>query len=325
MLCSTDNLYNIQIGIDKMFDLNWERYIPILDIKIDELKNIFTEYDKTINVSDFNAIQLGCKNSNFIVCTNRSKFLLRITNLTDFNNEIIAYELVKGKINIPNLLFHTTKHNMNIFIYQYINGVSLQKHIIENNQCDHSLLEQVAKASAIIHNTPKEKTVGLAEWDVPPYEVWYESFLDNPMVRARIGEEMRERIQRLVFDKQKFISEIDSFKSFIHCDFRPANMLVNEYKQVFFVDWEGAWWGHSIADIGTFFRFRPFFNDTHINLFEQVYNSFAKKKLPDNWFELSLFRDLVNPLQLLSSNQEAPLRNADLVNIIEGILTYWDY
>lgn len=308
-----------------MLDLKWERYIPILDIKIDELKNIFTEYDKTINVSDYSAIQLGCKNSNYIVCTNKSKFLLRITNLTGFNNEIIAYELVKGKINIPNLLFHTTKHNMNIFIYQYINGVPLQKHIIENNQCDYSLLEQVAKASAIIHNTPKEKTVGLAKLDVLPYEVWYESFLDNAMVRARIGEEIRERIQRLVFDKQKFISEIDSFKSFIHCDFRAANMLVNEYEQVFIVDWEGAWWGHSVADIGQFFRFCSFFNDTHINLFEQVYNSFAEKKLPDNWFELSLFRDLVNPLQLLSSNQEAPLRNADLVNIIEGILTYWDY
>jgi thiamine kinase-like enzyme len=212
-----------------------------------------------------------------------------------------------------------------IFIYQYICGVSLQQHIIENTHCDHSLLEQVAKAAAIIHNTPKEKTAGLVQWNVPPYEVWYESFLNHPMVRARIGEELRERIRRLVFDKQRFISEIDRFKSLIHFDFRPANMLVNESNQVFIVDWEGAWWGHSIADIGTFFRFRFFFNDTDMNLFEQVYNSFAEKKLPDNWFELSLFRDLVNPLQLLSSKQEAPLRNADLVNVIERTLAYWDY
>lgn len=308
-----------------MLDLNWERSIPILYIKIDNIKNIFTEYDKTINISDFSAIKLGCRNSNYIVCTNKSKFLLRITNLNDFNNEINAYKLMKGKISIPSLLFHTTIHNMNIFIYQYINGVSLQKHIVANNQCDHFLLEQVAKASAIIHNTSKEKTVGLAEWDLPPYEVWYETFLENPMVRARIGEEKHERIQRLVFDKQEFISEIDSIKSFIHCDFRPANMLVNDNRQVYFVDWESACMGHSLADIGQFFRYRQFFDNTHINLFEQVYNSFANKKLPDNWFELSLFRDLVNPLQLLSSNQEAPLRNADLVNIIEGILKYWNY
>ena len=308
-----------------MFDLNWERYIPILDIEIDEIRDIFTEYDKTINISDFNAIQFGCKNSNFIVHTNKGKFLLRITNLTDFNNEIIAYELVKGKINIPNLLFHTTKNKMNIFVYQYINGVSLQKHITEKNQCDYSLLTQVAKASAIIHNTSKEKTIGLAEWDVPSYEVWYGAFLDNPMVRVRIGEKIRERLYRLVFDKQEFISEIDSRKSFIHCDFRPANMLVDELNHVFFVDWESASTGHSIADIGQFLRYRKFFNDTHIKLFEQTYNAFANRRLPDNWVELSLFRDLVNPLQLLSSNQEAPLRNADLINILEKTLSYWNY
>lgn len=309
----------------KMTDMNWERYAPVVDMKIDELRSIFAEYDKSITVEDFSAIQLGCKNSNFIVFANKGRFLLRITCLTGLNNEMAAYELVKGKIRIPNLLFHTAKHDMNIFIYQFIEGVPLQKNIMENGQCDHSLLAQVAETAAIIHNTPKEKTSGLAKWDVPPYEVWYQSFLDNPTVRSRIGEEMRERIQKLVFDKQKFIPEIDSFKSLIHCDFRPANMLVNGYGQVYFVDWESAWWGHSIADTGTFFRFRRSFNDTHIKLFEQTYNSIAKRKLPDNWFELSIFRDLVNPLQLLSSNQEAPLRNTALVKILEGALAFWNY
>lgn len=308
-----------------MLDLDWERSIPIVDMKIGEIKSIFTEYDNTLTVIDFNAIQIGCRNSNFVVCTNKGKFILRTANIDDFNNENIAYELVKGKINVPNLLFHTTKHKSNIFIYQYINGVSLQKLIIDSKQCDYSLLEQVAKSAAIIHNTPKEKTIGLAEFDVPPFEMWYQYFLDNPTVRVRIGDEIHERIQRLVLDNQKLISEIDGYESFIHCDFRPANMLVDEHKQVFFVDWEAACMGHSLADIGQFLRYRSFFTDSHIDLFEQAYNTFANRKLPDNWFELSLFRDLVNPLQMLSSNQETPFRNADLINMMEGTLAYWGY
>ena len=150
-------------------------------------------------------------------------------------------------------------------------------------------------------------------------------FFDNSIVKTKLDNELHERIQRLVLSKQKLISEIDEYSSFIHCDFRPANMLVDENKQVFFVDWEAACTGHSLADIGQFLRYRSFFKDTHIKLFEQVYNTFANRKLPDNWFELSLFRDLVNPLQLLSSNQEAPFRNLDLINIIKGTLAYWGY
>lgn len=308
-----------------MLDLDWERSIPIIDMKLEELKSIFAEYDKTITITDFSAIQLGCRNSNFVVNTNKGKFLLRITNNSDFNNEIIAYELVKDKINVPKLLFHFTKYKAMIFIYQYISGVSLQKHIIEYHQCDNSLLEQVARAAAIIHNTPKEKTIKLAEFDVPPFEMWYQYFLENSIVKTQLDTELRERIQRLVLGKQELISEIEGYKSFIHCDFRPANMLVDENKQVFFVDWESACTGHSLADIGQFLRYRSFFKDTHIRLFEKVYNTFANRKLPDNWYELSLFRDLVNPLQLLSSNQEATYRNSDLINIIKGTLAYWDY
>ncbi len=308
-----------------MADLHWERFIPVLDIGTEEANGIFREYDKSIGVLEFHAIRLGCKNSNFIVSTNKGKFLLRLTDPAGFNNEVPVYELVKGRINVPDLLFHTVKPNRNIFIYQYIRGVSLQAHIVAHGQCDPFLLEQAAKASAVIHNTPKEKTAGLAQWDVPPYEVWYDAFLDHPTVRARLGGETRERVRRLVFDKREFITEIDGCQSLIHGDFRPANMLVGEHDRVFFVDWEGAWRGHTLADIGMFFRYRSFFNDTHIRLFEQVYQSYADRKLPGHWFELALFRDLVNPLQLLSANQEAPLRNADLVQLIQGALAYWGY
>ena len=37
----------IPIGIDKMLDLDWERS-PILDMNIDEVKNIFTEYEQSL-------------------------------------------------------------------------------------------------------------------------------------------------------------------------------------------------------------------------------------------------------------------------------------
>lgn len=104
---------------------------------------------------------------------------------------------------------------MKIYVYQYISGVSLQKHIIEYNQCDNSLLEQVARAAAIIHNTSEEKTKNLKEINVPPFEMWYQYFLENSMVREQLGTKLCERIQRLLSGKRELLSEIDMSHLFI--------------------------------------------------------------------------------------------------------------
>lgn len=138
----------------------------------------------------------------------------------------------------------------------------------------------------MIHNTLKVKTINLAEFDVPPFEMWYQYFLDNSIVKTLLGTELHQGIQQLVLEKQELISEIDRYKSFIHCDFRLANMLVDENNQVFFVDWEATCTGHSLADIGQFFRYRSFFKDTHIKLFKEVYKTFAIRELLNNWYEI---------------------------------------
>ncbi len=308
-----------------MLDLDWERYVPLMDIHIGDIQKIFAQYDKTLTVSGFEAIRLGCRNSNYAVGTNRGKFLLRVTNSADFNNEPVAYRLVKDRVTIPALLFHTTAPYGRIFIYQYIEGVSLQKVMAQSRRCEMIFVKQAAEAAAVIHNTPPEKLSGLKELDVPPFALWYQSFLDTPAVAANLGGPLRDRVLRLVQDKQAYLPEIDAYQSFIHCDFRPANMLVDNNQRVFFVDWESACTGHSLADIGQFFRYRTFFTQDHFALFEQVYHSVAHRKLPPHWFELALFRDLVNPLQLLSSVQNAPRRRADFIKIIEETLAYWGY
>lgn len=308
-----------------MLDLTWERTVPIWELDISGITAMMDRFDKSIHVMDFTALRIGCKNSNFAVSTNKGKFLLRITDKNGFNNECRVYDLVKGKIRVPTLLYHEDTDLVRFFVYQYIDGVSLQQRILSDHHCACSLLVQVAQAAALIHNTSQEDVSTLSELDVPPYEVWYRYFLENPTVMEKMGASRLKRTHRLVSDKQGMIPAIDGMQSLIHCDYRPANMLVDRQDQVFFVDWEGACRGHSLADIGQFFRYRQCFQEADRKVFEDAYNAWAARKLPEDWSELSRFRDLVNPLQLLSIRQGAPQRDADLLRIVEDTLQHWGY
>ena len=97
-----------------MHDLNWERSKPILDIDVDEIVNIFSEYKNDILIIDFSPIQSGCRNSNYVVNTSKGKYLLRISDNSSFNNEITAFEIVKRGLMFQICFFIKQRVNIHI-------------------------------------------------------------------------------------------------------------------------------------------------------------------------------------------------------------------
>lgn len=308
-----------------MPDLEWERSIEIQPTNYIELNRIFKRFDSTLTVLDYSIINLGCRNSNYKVVTNKGEYLLRISPVTEINNEKAACDLLYGVICMPKLLYCSSNNEVSIFIYEFIEGVPLQKLILENNRCETEVIKQAAKAAALIHNFKEDMLSGFAELKgIPPYELWCGYFLNNPFVKERLGNELLSKLNLCILKRSNMIPEIEGYTSLIHCDFRPANMLLDNNNRLFFVDWEYAGIGHSLADIGQFFRYRQYFNKTDMTIFENYYNEYSNIKLPVNWIELSLFRDLVNPLQMLSYKQEAPLKYGDLISIIKATVDYWN-
>ena len=87
-------------------DTLWERSIPFYNIGLEAAVGIFKEYDKCLYVQDLTLIKVGCRNSNYIVNTNKGFFLLRICPLgdTSYKKEKAVSELLIA-INIPRLLY----------------------------------------------------------------------------------------------------------------------------------------------------------------------------------------------------------------------------
>lgn len=303
----------------------WERSIPLYNIDLTEIKRIFHDFNNKLAVLSYHEVNIGCRNSNFIVDTNLGTYFLRISPPNDngYVNEKAVLRLLKNIINIPTLYYTAIYKNRICLIYAYINTVSLQSICSDCTHFNNDIIRQVARSAALIHNFKGESINEFTKLDLPPYSTWYELFLNNSNASRRLGNEIVKRVKRLVSENETNLYIIDSFKSLIHSDFRPANMVIDNNNMVFFVDWEGAGMGHTLADIGQFFRYRNCFDEEQFSLFETEYNEYATVHLPKNWFDLSKLRDLVNPLQMIGANEELPMKYEDLQCIILDTLEYF--
>lgn len=309
-------------------DDQWERSIPLFNIGMVEAKDLFAAYDKRIEIIELTPIHTGCRNSNYKVRTNQGNYLLRICPSDDvsYRKEQAVSEIFHGRIRIPEVL-HLSDHNSTqraCLIYEYIDGTSMQELINQQGRLDDQFLIQVAESASYIHNHKVEDRDEFAD-NYPPFTTWYDLFLDDDLVTARLGTDMKARVKKLIEHKQDSLQVIESYVSFIHSDFRPANMVVDTQTQVWIVDWEFAGFGHSLADLGQFFRYAHCFGRQQVHKFAEVYNYYSNRPLPDDWYELSKLRDLVNPLQMLGARGDLPQKFADLKNIVRDTLEFFEH
>jgi serine/threonine protein kinase len=306
----------------------WERSTPLYDLGTEEITSIIKEYDGYLELINYNPINIGCRNSNYKVVTNKGLLLLRICPVNDesYKKEKIIHNVFYGNINIPKLLF-VSEDNITqriCLIYEFILGISMQEVFAQKGKVEDSIIIQVAECASRIHST-KVIENGEFDTDYPPFPTWYDLFLENEIVTKRIGVEIKNRVKMLLADYQRDLYEIDKYICFIHADFRPANMLIDENNKIWVVDWEFSGYGHALADIGQFFRYVNCFEPSQIRLFEGAYNCLSNTKLPSDWYKLSKLRDLANPLQMLGANENSPQKFADLRSLVIDTLTFFGY
>ena len=81
----------------------WERIIPYIKLSTFESEIILKKIFSDIIIEDKELINIGCRNSNYKVTTNRGKFLIRISSKNEAGciNEIAAANLYIPNVNKP--------------------------------------------------------------------------------------------------------------------------------------------------------------------------------------------------------------------------------
>lgn len=165
--------------------MSWERSIARIDLSMNAIKAMISNYDSKSKVEEFNYLAGGCINHNYKVSLSSGEnLLLRIVHEeTSFKNEIaIGNSILKDKINIPKIYSSGVYSDYMFIIYQFIDGTILTDALKTGNR--QSYIQQAAKSAAIIHSHEKEDIEGMVDIssELPPFFIWYEYFMSDEKV-----------------------------------------------------------------------------------------------------------------------------------------------
>ncbi|SFD06726.1 phosphotransferase family protein [Clostridium uliginosum] len=308
-------------------EYNWERSLPFLHIDVDTANKLIRKVLNCESIKSITAIQEGCRTSNYIIEIDKkiSKYILKIfPDIYDvYEKENNLLNLLKKDIPVQkvyNISKSSIISNRTFGIYEYIDGETLGQAIKSGYIVEKQLVKDVAKSLAMIH---KFKFDELGELDknlkvdkiLPPLYTWYEMFMGENFKR-RLGENTIREINSIVEKNKDILIDLDKDVSLVHGDFQGTNILIKDKRLVGIIDWEFAMAGHSLADVGQFFRYKRYFNKDLMNIFEEEYNKYSKNKLIKEWYKIAKLRDLVNLIQLISAEEEMPNKYREIKEII---------
>ena len=151
---------------------------------------------------------------------------------------------------------------------------------------------------------------------------WY-SFLQNCLFEGhagrQLGNDLTEQLWQFVKQNVAHLNALPVENALIHADFKGANILVGQKAAKWQVravlDWEFAYAGTPLSDVGTLLRhsarFNPAFEPNFVKGFVE-----QGGKLPDNWRLISRSLDLLNLCDLLNRPQLDETMKAEVRQLV---------
>jgi aminoglycoside phosphotransferase (APT) family kinase protein len=142
--------------------------------------------------------------------------------------------------------------------------------------------------------------------------------------RVRLGEGAADALCRHLSRQAEGFSALGSAKCLVHGDLGGRNILVvsdggGRWRISGIVDWESAFTGWAMWDVGSLFRYRRRYGPDFLDQFERGYRN-SGGTLPEDWWKLARLLDATRQVATLDDERELPSVFADCRELLESIL-----
>jgi aminoglycoside phosphotransferase (APT) family kinase protein len=140
---------------------------------------------------------------------------------------------------------------------------------------------------------------------------------------ARLGATLRDELWRVVERTSPRLEVIDHRHLLVHGDYKRSNLLLRRgaatWQVAAVLDWEFAFAGPALVDVGIFLRAGSALPDGFCDAFAAAYRG-AGGELPLDWLALSRLIDVVSMLTFLEDSRERPRVFAECVEVLKETL-----
>ena len=276
----------------------------------------------------------GFSHINYRLETEDGDFVLRLPQRSDhnFDTEITILKALQKDFPVPEVVW-TQK---NVAILRYIEGRLLCH--VEDDLDDEQISfigTQLGELLAQIHSMSFHKSGFLGEGFkvTEPFTNFYDGYfghmlfcLNSKQTRKRLDKQTLSRLKKYVNSNSATIKNLTHTNNLTHSDFNQKNILIDcikgQWKVTAILDWEFAYSGAPLGDLGNFFRY-PEVNPNYKNSFANSYETNGGV-LSKNWEREARFLDLLPMLQFLSCKDNLPNTFATARSVINNTLTLDD-
>ncbi|MGA2903045.1 MAG: phosphotransferase [Candidatus Korobacteraceae bacterium] len=314
----------------------WIRSAPRRSLPAPDLDRLLRHALGNCKVVEVQPLTAGFRNANFKVQleTGAGCIVVRIYehDASLCQKEIDLLRMVGGSVPVPRVIHAEPEglHGLPPFLLmEYVEGISF--HDLKRSG-DMTAIAQAAFSAGETLAAIGRITFPNSGWLAPgpavaapllegadPTPRFVDLCLASTNLQRRMTQELRDRSSTLVWSRAPQLAELDSQASLVHGDFGKRNLLVRcdggQWSVAAVLDWEFAFSGSPLADLGHFLRYErashpfiePYFSEGYLH---------AGGILPQEWRQLARLVDLAALCESLTHDQLPDAVVSELTELI---------
>ncbi len=162
------------------------------------------------------------------------------------------------------------------------------------------------------------------ETPLGPLREAFEAYCEGGMeagAAEKLGPDLAAAIRRAFREQGDLVDSVDGDPRLVHGDFKGSNLLASRragtWQLTGVLDWEFAFAGPALFDVGQLTRWHRDLDPAFEEGFAEAFVA-EGELLPRHWQQVSALLDLVNLCGFLANDEETPIRDRAVVELVRG-------